>query len=166
MCTPKCACLGKSLMVNFLSSSKKKKVHITYLLYFVLSILLSSLLNHILDTQFYSQFSTQFQTQLATQFITRFSTKNLQSNQQSMLDGTSVFFSKAKYLLVLLLHTLFLQPGSANSYQAQAGRQPAGVLVLSNSSTYTAHELHELRQRAVVVVPIASIIKNVCLSNK
>ena len=28
MCTPKCVCLGKSLMMNFLSSSKKKKVHI------------------------------------------------------------------------------------------------------------------------------------------
>ena len=28
---PKCVCLGKSLMVNFLSSSKKKKVHINYI---------------------------------------------------------------------------------------------------------------------------------------
>ena len=27
---PKCVFLGKSLMVNFLSSSKKKKVHIVY----------------------------------------------------------------------------------------------------------------------------------------
>ena len=30
MC-PKCVCLGKSLMVNFLSSSEKKKLHIMYI---------------------------------------------------------------------------------------------------------------------------------------
>ena len=30
MC-PKCVCLGKSLMVNFLSSSAKKKLHIKYI---------------------------------------------------------------------------------------------------------------------------------------
>ena len=35
MC-PKCVCLGKSLMVNFLSSSEKKKLHIRYILVIII----------------------------------------------------------------------------------------------------------------------------------
>ena len=49
MC-PKYVCLGKSLMVNFLSSSEKKKLHITYIYH----------RHHHITTHFFQSFSPQF----------------------------------------------------------------------------------------------------------